>query len=73
MYVFTQPLCNEQDVTKGQFSNGVLQARIQNFPSSRMVVLPMLNHQNLPYYLPLVGERNHGPIHFQKEFLRREI
>ena len=38
-YVFTQPLCNRQSVTQGQFLNSVQLVRIQSVSSLKLVAL----------------------------------
>ena len=48
MYVFTQPLRYDQDLTQSQFLNGVKLAGIQSVSSPRLVASPSL--KNPVYY-----------------------
>ena len=50
LYMFTQPLCYELDVIKGQFHNGVQLVWIQSFPSPRLVDIKKLKS---PVYLTI--------------------
>ena len=51
-YVFTQPLWHGQDVTQGQFLNGLKLNCIQNFPSLRLVAKLMLRKPFCPTVYP---------------------
>ena len=56
MYIFTQPLDHEQDVTQGQFLSGVQLVLIQTFSS--YITWDMVKEPNLLYNLSIAVEMN---------------
>ena len=61
LYVFTQPLHNEQDVTKDQFLSRVKLVWIQ-FSFSSTSCHTKVKEPSLPNYLPIAGRRIVGFI-----------
>ena len=72
MYVYTEALYNEQDVTQYQFLSGVKLVWIQSFPSLWLVLLPKLKKPSLTYYLSIAGERTDGFMPFLRAFVWSE-
>ena len=70
--VFTQPLCQRQDVTQNQFFK---QSKSLNseFSFSKNSCLAKAKENSLSYYLPIAGERRDGFMPFQRELASSEM
>ena len=72
MYIFTQPLRHEQNVT--QFLNGLLLAWILSFPSPRRVAVPKLKIPVCPtIYHCCVRERTEESMPSGRELTRSQM